>query len=449
MFRRSAASYSRELARKVLGGMIRKATTGSWLGGVAPYGLRTIRTTDGKVNLVIYEEEAKVVRGIFKRCANGWGHRRIAIWLNDQGIPASKGASARNSKCNRNPDGKWSDGSVRAILRNPVYKGIYRWNKRARVDCFHWERDGKGTIEIRDLRSELEQFKKKDSAEVYADLKKPESEWFINHGNVPVIVEPEIFDLVQNRFRPYHSGNWKRSNSAKYLMSGGLRCTSCGNGISGHRQSKTLKSGETVYYEYYRCSAALTKGTHPKSDRPKIRRERIDDIVKEGILKRMLESADREKVRELFKNRLKRYIESRPGRLSQVEAEITAIENKIARTIKAYTEYEIAIPKGEMDALKARQKELKEERDKLIAEGQSNTHVDIDAEADSFIKGLANARELFDSADPRDRVLVRERFLQKAEIKWVEEGPAIGLDLCWWKIPKVYQGDNSPRLHHA
>lgn len=122
---RMAELFSRDHARKVLGGTIRKAEMTSWLGGTPPYGFRSQRGKDNIVRLVIHEEEAKIVVEVFNLSLQGWGHKKIAIELNDRGILAGWAARGRKGR-NRNRDGKWSGSGIRSILKNPAYKGTYR-----------------------------------------------------------------------------------------------------------------------------------------------------------------------------------------------------------------------------------------------------------------------------------------------------------------------------------
>jgi len=93
---------------------------GRFRGGTAPFGYRLEKS--GIINkrkhevlkLVIYEEEAKVVRMMFDLVvASGFGRWRLAMFLNEKGILNRKG---RN----------WHDATVGAILHNVMYKGILR-----------------------------------------------------------------------------------------------------------------------------------------------------------------------------------------------------------------------------------------------------------------------------------------------------------------------------------
>ena len=445
MFRRMAANYSKELARKTVQGMHRKAKMGSWLGGIPPYGYRKEMDAQGNGKLILHPEEAKTVRLMFQLSAKGWGQKRIAIELNRRGIPPSEMAKARNSKAHKNPDGKWPAGSIASILRNPVYCGRYRWNKRARIDCFDWKIEGRGTVEVGNLRSELEEFKKHDSDNsIYVDRSKPEEEWVTKENGVPQIISEQDFKRVQSRFP--RLGKWTRGNHTKYLMAGGLKCTTCGNGVFGHRYSKKLISTQQrASYEYYRCSGDVKKGSHGRSASPMIRRDAIDSAVIGGILKRTQRFVDAGKVQELFRNRVREYLEARPNRLIDVEAQIAKIDRKIDRMISMSAEFDREIPKAEIRAMKEKRWKLDEERKTLLAAGDGRAPRDPDKEAEEFLSKVQESIPVLESGDPHDRIRIRDRWLQSAEINWTVTRTRVTLN--WWKIPVCDNGEQR-RLHH-
>ncbi len=444
MFRRMAANFSRDLARKVVQGMVRKAKMGSWLGGIPPYGYRAIKNGDGKTNLVIEEVEAKVVKDIFNKSLQGYGHKRIALYLNQKGIPSSFAARRRNGQSNQNPDGKWPGESIRAVLRNPVYIGKYRWNKRARVDCFDWTLKDTGTIEIGKERSRIEEFKKGNG--VYIDRQKPQGEWILKDAAMPVIVDVKTFEKVQERFSKYSSAKWRRPNRMKYFMVSVLHCQ-CGNRFHGREYWKTLSTGRREHYGYYCCSGDIRKGTHPKSNRPMIKRNAVDSLVMEGIKNRIEQFQDVKLVKARFKEQFKDYIQNRPNRLMEIEKELKATDKRIGRIIEAYTKFEKSIPENEVSELNAKKKMLESERQKLIESGQSGFSVDIEKEADEFVANIKGAVKALESTDQLERLKIRDIFLKRADIKYSEGDGAIELLLQWYKSPIISDSENSLQLH--
>ncbi len=431
--RNMAAEYSRELARKTIQGMYRKARGGSWLGGIPPYGYR--KTTDAGVfaHLEIHKEEAVIVRQIFEKALGGWGHKKIATWLNKRGVPASEAAKKRNSLSNRNPDGLWGLGTIFAILRNPVYKGLYRWNKRARVDCFDWKLEGQGTVEVGKIRARLEEFKHAAGGGLYMDRAKPDSEWVTKEGVVPAIVKPVDFDRLQLRF--HKRGHWARSNVRKYLMSGALRCRSCGNNCFGHRYGKIVKAtGLRAHYEYYRCSGDVKKGTHPRSAQPMIKSAAIDSVVVAGILKRAEQFVDMGRVQTLFKNRIDQFLKNTPDRLAEIEKEFVRLDREATRLADVYSKLEQPMPEERIREIKAHRRALEGERQGLVSAGAGRMRLDADREAKDFFSRVQTASKTLNQGSIQDKIRLRERFLKKAEIEWSADRPP-QVYLSWFKMP--------------
>ena len=93
-----------------------------WRGGLVAYGYHL--TQKGRVNkknqpvpdLEIDEDEAKVVRDIYRLLMQeGYGTNRVAKYLNEKGIRTKRGTSL------------WRGTSVRALIENPIYKGVLRF----------------------------------------------------------------------------------------------------------------------------------------------------------------------------------------------------------------------------------------------------------------------------------------------------------------------------------
>ena len=162
-------------------------------------------------------EEAKRVLEIFERAARGDSTRSIARYLYSQEVPTAQG--------NRN----WSGTTVYSILRNPVHKGEPVYGKMERV--------------VDETR------RKQGFRPHYYRPTSPDQQIRLSS---PIIVDPEIWELVQERLeenKARKSGNPKR----KHVFSGLLRCPHCGGSIVG----KTNK-GKV----YYSCGRA-TKGKEP------------------------------------------------------------------------------------------------------------------------------------------------------------------------------------------
>jgi len=126
-----ADEMEREKARqRTADAMVRKAKAGHVTGGVV-YGYHNaeVRSPEGQrlhVERRVNEVEAAVVRRIFELCAQGFGKRRIAHVLNEQGRPAPRPRKDR-------PRG-WAPSSVLKILYRTLYRGQLTWNKTRKRD---------------------------------------------------------------------------------------------------------------------------------------------------------------------------------------------------------------------------------------------------------------------------------------------------------------------------
>lgn len=124
--------HERELtAERIKDAFGRKAREGYTLCcGCTPYGYR--REKGNKV-IIIKQDEAKVVRRIFKMYAEGTPFTAIAKTLTAEGIPTKRAGQTINIKKDGNVIdtktfvGVWSPKLIRLILSNPVYIGKVRY----------------------------------------------------------------------------------------------------------------------------------------------------------------------------------------------------------------------------------------------------------------------------------------------------------------------------------
>jgi site-specific DNA recombinase len=125
-----AAEMERDRARvPTHDALMRKARSGHVTGGVVFGYLNRAVTEDARrshVERVVDPRQAAVVRQIFTRAAEGWGVKRIAATLNDEGAPAPMPRRAGR------PRG-WAPSSIREVLHRDLYRGMVVWNRTARI----------------------------------------------------------------------------------------------------------------------------------------------------------------------------------------------------------------------------------------------------------------------------------------------------------------------------
>ena len=141
---------------------------------------------DSDKHYVIDEEQAAIVREVFERRLQGDSINSIARAMADKGV-----TTYRNKPC--------SYTMIQNMLKNPRYKGVYKW----------------GDIEVED--------------------------------GMPAIIDKETWEMAQ---QVVSKKQRKKEEWAKFELSGRAICSGCGHnliGVSG-RNSKNVK------YNYYRCS---------------------------------------------------------------------------------------------------------------------------------------------------------------------------------------------------
>jgi site-specific DNA recombinase len=166
------AQWEREtISERVVVNMMKKATLGERNGGKAPFGYKLV---EGK--LVIIEEEARVVREIFRLYINGKGMRSITLYLQQFGV--EKGIR-----------------TIGRMIENPVYCGKLRWANNSKLDSI--------------LSDE------------------------IIH---PQIIDEETFDKAQE-IRTNRTSEGKKATSP-FHFSGVLKCARCGSPLSGYTKKE-------------------------------------------------------------------------------------------------------------------------------------------------------------------------------------------------------------------
>ena len=160
-----AEYYVRNLSAEVFKGMNERALKGKHMGQM-PYGYYC---KDG--NVYVNETQAEVIHKIYRFYDEGWGHMKIAKWLNESKIPTYKGII-----------GGWQTFQVKQILKNSKYIGENLWN---------------GTVYPADF---------------------------------PAILEPALFHRVQEKSNLMtRTHTYRGNNYTKHHLLGLLYCGECGS----------------------------------------------------------------------------------------------------------------------------------------------------------------------------------------------------------------------------
>lgn len=231
-------------------GLQGRAIAGFATGG-SLYGYRTYEEPDPadrdhpRKIWTIDEAEAAVVRRIYDMFERGIGYRAIADKLNREGIEPP-----RNNGRGNKFGGGWGHSTIRAILTNEKYIGVWRWN------ATKWIR-----VPGRKARRQLD---------------RPESEHVVREYPDLAIIGRPVWDRIQATLdRRKHSGvrEGVRSDQRVYLLSGLMRCGVCGGPMSV--SSRAVK--KNVEYTQFGCTAYASRGESICSNNMTVSQKRICD----------------------------------------------------------------------------------------------------------------------------------------------------------------------------
>lgn len=224
-------------------------------GGVqAVYRKRQTLRKPGKecsARLVLSEPaRVQVVRDIFRMCIEGVGFKGIADELNRRGVISPRGRL-------------WQFTTIKALIENPAYRGDIVWNRRTESKFF----------EVRQGRAE----KMKPTVKSGRVERIARDDWIVIEGAVPAIVDRATWDRAQAaaavRAECRHGTG---RQSGRWLLSGVMRCSCCGQRFWGERKRKGRVPGRRdVVTSYYICGGRIKFG---KSVCPNSAHVRADDL---------------------------------------------------------------------------------------------------------------------------------------------------------------------------
>ena len=195
--------YVKNLAREAFAGLMQNAKRAMHTGGTPPLGF----DVNKEKKYIINEEEAKIVRIIFKMTLENHSYAEIARHLNSMEKMTKFGNPFR---------GNFTD-----VLSNSKYNAEYVYNRTAK----------KGVDGTRSHR------KSKSEAEI---VRIPES--------LPRIIDKSDFEKIQRLLKKRKNSKFGRGPKSKYLLSGYIRCENCGYSITGHTvYGGRNKSARIVY----------------------------------------------------------------------------------------------------------------------------------------------------------------------------------------------------------
>jgi len=354
------ALFLRDLAVKIRRGQSGRVAVGLAAGGLS-YGYRVVKKLDDRGEPMrglreIDEEQAEVVRRIFREFVSGRSARTIAAGLNHDKIPSPFGGEWAASTINGNLKRR------SGFLYNEAYVGLLVFN---RLSMFKDPETGKRV-----------------------SRPNPAEKWQVVEVPHLRIVSDDLWDAAQARKKLYGGKRTHERRRPKHMFSGLVRCGVCGS-------SYTVKNRDQLA-----CSAHREKGTC--NNNRTIRVEELERRVLQGIERRLLAPdaiaeflleyhAEQKRLRAATTKK-RREAEKRLGVIMrQIKSIISAIADGIATREMKTTLLEID-----------REKEALE--NELLSFEQLDTVVELHpAAVDAYRRAVANLQSALTSDDKERR----------------------------------------------
>jgi DNA invertase Pin-like site-specific DNA recombinase/phage host-nuclease inhibitor protein Gam len=285
-----ARQESKDLSKVTIRGQLSSIESGSYMGGVPPYGYdylyldsggkpvqrvrfnergeKEIYSRDGRTLVRVVPagerltsskqdrlqlvpstpDRVAVIKRIFEDYLAGHGYRSITHRLNTEVVP-----SPRSTEHPGGYKGTWGLSSIRCIIMNQVYAGDIVWNRRTQGK-FH-KVTKRGAVERpRQLAGESKP--------------NPQEEWVVQRNTHDPLVPRHVFDAVQQARLLRDAASYQpkqlrgRGRYSNYLLTGIIECDDCGHKFHGytHKSRACTKDPSLPRPRYYLCGGYITKG---------------------------------------------------------------------------------------------------------------------------------------------------------------------------------------------
>ena len=276
--------YAKDISKKIKSSLRAKQKEGKWVGGRTPFGY--IQDPNNKNKLIIFEEQAVVVRRIFDMCLEGLSFYKIALRLTNEKVKTPAEYYSFEWKNNYHLNyGLWHAKTIRDILTNRMYIGDLVQNKRNKVNY-----------------------------KVKKIIKNNPENYIIVENTHEAIIEKEKFYEVQKRIPKNVGRNEKKET---HLLDGLLYCGDCGHRISVTSRRKKDNRCYTIcnYYRTYMKYHACT--THSNNY------DILEKVILNTLKELCLNYIDKRKIKEEILENINN------DNKQSIKKEISVLENEI------------------------------------------------------------------------------------------------------------------------
>ena len=346
-------------------------------GGSLPYGYklehqgRTNKKNQEVRDLMIDEDEAAIVREIFDLLTNhGYGTNRVAQYLNEKGVKTKRGKTL------------WRGTSIRAIIDNPIYIGIYHMQ-------------GVQSAPFEHLR----------------------------------IIDDNLFQRCQQTVKGRSTKNFGEEavvfrTDTRSLLSGIIYCGHCGCRLcfNHHHEERKLAGGGTSVYDYetYRCYRKISSKRTCQGQtvyKAFALNEAVEQQVKMFLSK--IESVPRERLMELASARneetYKVAFKQAQKDFENAEKQVTALEEEAVKALTGESQLDLSVVNSMLvkhrAKLEAAHTAMEEAQTRMQAEKENAK------ETKAQIDELLSWAECFEKADIGTKHLIVARLVERVDVR--------------------------------
>ena len=277
-----------DTSKKVKNVIRRRQADGKWL-CAAPYGY----IINKQKEFEIVPTEAEIVRQIFDLYNNqGWGYKKIANYLTDQGVPTPRMSErmrkeAAGKKTKREAKNAWAIATVQGILDNDFYIGTLRQGKYTRAKI-----NGK-------------------------EIKRNDDEHIVIENHHQAIIDYRTFAITRALREKRSRSNYRGVKINDNVYSGFLQCGDCGSPLFAMSRSDLAPA--------YTCGTYHRRGLKGCTSHH-IRVDKLDELLK-GYVRKLADSsaAMLEQLNEELKRETEQVAETEQSadNLAEVLADLT------------------------------------------------------------------------------------------------------------------------------
>ncbi len=442
-----AQKYVKDLSKVTLRGQLSHTESGAWNGGTPPYGYdllysdsngrpyqrvrwtetgdKEVFTRDGQLLRVVprgqrlsvskqdraclipsSQERIEVIRRIFRAYTeHGHGFRTIVEHLNREGI-----VSPRDGNWSENTHAAWSAGTIRAILKNPAYRGDLVWNRRTFAK-FHRVRGGAPAE-----RPRVEADKPRENAQ---------ADWIVVAGAHEGLVTASTFDRAQElmgaRRNATSERNFRRGSGLRspYLLSGLIQCGRCGRAYQGRvvGSSKHRKDGTRIKSFYYCCGGHVMQG-NAVCKKFLVVKDALEELLLDAVRARLaalLAGEGESLLRGYVQEEIERQGVDPRRELAQVRARLAEIAAKADVLLESLVPENRDFVNAKLQTLAAEKARLLRRVEELEAAAPYQA-IDADAVVRDGLARLQDLPRLLDSASLEERKEFVHAFIARVTI---------------------------------